>query len=188
MTPKEKRLRALSIYIYFIKIGFFTFGGGWSIIAQIQNQYVDKHSWLSETDLLDLVSIAKSLPGIMVINTAVLFGYKVGGPWCAVASAIGIATPSVIVLSVVTLFYDSFRSNPYVAKAMIGVRAAVVPIIFSAALRLRDSAFIDKVCYGIAAVAALICLFTPINNFVVVLIGAVFGLFYQRGRKNGTPS
>ena len=71
--------QALELFLYFFKIGFYTFGGGWSIIAQIQQEYVQKKGWITDEDLLDITSVGRSLPGLMIGNVSYLFGYHVAG-------------------------------------------------------------------------------------------------------------
>ena len=72
-----------------LKIGLFTFGGGWSIVAQIQKEFVEIRGWLTKEELLDIVTIARSFPGIMVVNIAVMLGYTLGGTVCALLCALG---------------------------------------------------------------------------------------------------
>ena len=71
--------RALELFLYFFKIGFYTFGGGWSIVAQIQQEYVQKKGWITDEELLDITSVGRSLPGLMIGNVSYLFGYHVAG-------------------------------------------------------------------------------------------------------------
>lgn len=158
LDARRELPRPLCCFLLLFKIGLFTFGGGWSIVAQLQREFVDKRGWISKEDLLDIVSVGRSFPGIMVINIAVMFGYHVGGVPLGVIAAVGVAAPSVAVLSVVTVFYEQFRRNIYIARAMVGVRAAVVPIILSAAAGLRSIAIQEKVQYGIVLGGFLICL------------------------------
>lgn len=70
---------ALLMLLYFIKIGAFTFGSGWSIIAQMEREFVDERGWMTKSDLLELIAVGKSLPGIMVVNITLLFGYQMAG-------------------------------------------------------------------------------------------------------------
>ena len=127
-----------------LKIGLFTFGGGWSIVAQMQKEFVEKRGWLGEEELLDIVAIGRSFPGIMVVNTAVMLGYRIGGVGCAFLCAFGMAFPAFVVMAAVTTCYTAVRDNPWVARAMVGVRAVVVPIILSACLGMRKSAEIGR--------------------------------------------
>ena len=176
MKLSESRQKTFMIFLFFIKLGFFTFGGGWSLFAQIQEEFVEKRGWLSDEELLDINSVARSIPGVMIVNTSVLFGYHVGGTAAAFAAGIGISLPSVIVLSVVTVFYEVIKDNVYATRILVGIRAAIVPIIVSASLKLRKSAFKESFGYAIAAVAVLLCLFTEINRVLIIVLGALAGL------------
>lgn len=180
MTEKRVRLpKWAEMAAVVFKIGLFTFGGGWSIIAQMQAEFVEKRQWITETELLDIVALARSFPGIMIVNTSVMLGYSIGGVWYAVLCAFSIAAPAFGVMCIVTLFYSAFRSNPYVSRAMLGVRAAVVPIIVSAILNLRKTAIRDVAGILIAVAAFLLFLFTDMNNIYIVALGGIAGLMIQ---------
>lgn len=165
---------------YFFKIGWFTFGGGWSIIAQIQKDFVDGRRRITDAELLDLVSVGRSIPGTMVTNVAYLLGSRLGGPVCGFASVAGLAAPSVIILSLVTVGYHAVRGNPWAARALMGVRSAVVPIIITAALKLRKSALVSPICWAVCAASCILSLVFQMNNVLLILLGAVIGLVLGR--------
>ena len=100
---------ALRLFLYFFRIGWFTFGGGFSIIAQMQKDFVDKKKLVTEETILDQTSIGRSLPGLMVANVAYLFGFSQGGLIAGLASVAGILTPPIVLLSLVTMCYTAFR-------------------------------------------------------------------------------
>lgn len=177
-----KENRVLSIFIMFLKIGCFTFGGGWSIIAQIQKEYVEKRHWITDEELLDFSSVGKSSPGLMIGNVSVIFGYHAAGIPGALAALLGITLPPIVIMLGVVVIYDLMKDNLYVARAMTGVRAAVVPIIFSALLKLFKAGMRDACCYIIAICAFCLCFFGRVNNVIVVLLGAFAGLMIQEGR------
>lgn len=187
MTIGDRLLLAVTLVAFFCKIGCFTFGGGWSIVAQIQKEFVEKRRWLTEQDLLDMTAVGRSLPGTMIGNVSYLFGYHLGGIMCGVASTLGMLIPPVIILSIITMFYTSFRDNIYVARAMVGVRASVVPIIGGACMRLRKGAYVDWIGYAFTAMAFCLCLFWGVNNILIVLTGAILALVItgQRERRSG---
>lgn len=176
--------RMITLFCQFFKIGLFTFGGGWSIVTQMQNEFVDKRRWVTEEELLDMVSVGRSLPGIMIANISVLFGYRVGKMGGVFAALIGLSLPSILVLTVVTYFYDAFKDHPLIARAMAGVRAAVAPIILAAALKLRAAALAERLGWLLAAAALCLCLFTPVNNMLIILLGAAAGLLIRGGGKD----
>lgn len=181
-TPLPK---AGKLFWDFIKIGFFTFGGGWSIVAQIQQEFVEKEEWLTQEELLDIVSVGRSLPGIMIANISSIFGYHMAGPAGALACVFGITLPSLLVLTAVTFFYTFIRENPYVARALLGVRAAVVPIVFFAAAGLSKTALKDKLGYLIALGALVLSLFFGVSNVLIVFLGAAGGLIIMEVRERG---
>lgn len=181
--------QALGLLLDFIKLGFFTFGGGWSIIAQMQKMYVEKQQTINEEDLLDLTSVARSLPGAMIANVAMLYGYRTLGVLGGFICVIGLTIPALIMLSVIALFYTAFRDNQWIAAAMHGVRAAVVPIIISAALGMVKGAFKYSPCVIVMLVTLALYLFFDMNCVYLVLIGALAGILisdvYERRQKGG---
>ena len=172
----KKNGRVLNIFWTFFKFGCFTFGGGWSIVAQIQKEYVEKKHWITDEELLDFTSVGRSVPGLMVGNASVLFGYHTAGFPGAVAALAGIVIPPFAIMFALTFLYSLVKDNAYVARAMMGVRAAVVPIILCAMLKLVKAALKDWPCYVIALGAAALCLFTGLSNILVVVAGALAGL------------
>ena len=179
---KEQRRKTLYILKTFLKFGCFTFGGGWSIVAQIQKEFVEKKHWITDEELLDFTSVGRSVPGLMIGNCSVLFGYHSAGIPGALAALLGIIVPPIAIMLGVVALYDLVKDNLDVARAMTGVRAAVVPIIFSALLRLFKSGMKDAYCYVIALGALALSLFTKVNNVLIVLMGAAAGLIYQEVR------
>lgn len=175
---RKKHSVTVELFLYFFKIGFFTFGGGMSIVAQLQKDFVEGKKWLTSEELLDIVSVGRSIPGTMITNVACLFGHQMGGLVCGIASLIGMTLPSVIVLSLVTWFYEAFQSASVFSWIMTGVRAAVIPIIISASLKLGKGLFHAKVNYFIFAAAFLLSLINFSRPLIILLCGG-FGLIYH---------
>lgn len=168
------------------KIGCFTFGGGWSIIVQIQHEFVDKRGWMTEEQIIDFMSVAKSFPGIMIVNMSVLCGYAMGGVAGALAAAFGLTAPAIVAIGLVTYFYSSLKSNPYVEKVLNGVRCVVIPIILQAAWKLKGKSLTSVISYVFLAVSFVVCAFTDMSKPIVIVAGAVLGLMVCRGgNENG---
>lgn len=167
--------KAFSLFWYFFRIGWFTFGGGWSLVAAIQKKYAEEEKVIGSEELLDIVSVGRSLPGTMIGNVAYLFGYHMAGVPGGVLSVLGIVLPPLIILSFVTLAYSMVRDSVIIARAMIGVRSIVPVIILSAVLKLHKGAFKEKLCYVICA-AGLVLSLLKFSSIVVVLLGAACGL------------
>ena len=158
-----------------MKFGLFTFGGGWSIIAQMQKLYVEREHTITSEELLDLTSVGRSLPGTMIGNVAMLYGYRVAGIAGGMACLFGMILPPMAILAVITQFYTAF---------MRGIRAAVVPIMISAVIGMVGSAFRFPPCYAVMLLVIALYLFLNVNCVYLVVIGAVCGLliaeFYER--------
>lgn len=167
---------ALGLFTQFIKIGIFTFGGGWSIVAQMQKVFSEEAKLITSEELLDIVSIGRSLPGLMTGNIAVLFGYHVAGVCGALACVFGMAIPPFAILSVVTYFYAMVSTLPLVSAAMYGARAAVVPIIVCAALRLMRKAYRYPVCIAVTVSIGILYVLFDVSCIWLVVLGALTGL------------
>ena len=150
---------------------------------------MQKRAWLTEEELLDITSVGRSLPGLMIGNVSYLFGYHVAGFPGAIACVTGMCIPPLLILTVVTWFYTQVRDNPYVSRAMVGVRATVAPIIASAALGLRKAALTDRFGYVILLLGFVLYLFFGMNCITIVLLGGLLGFLLSvwRERRNGGP-
>ena len=180
---KEKLKKIWEVFTYFFHISWFTFGGGWSIVAQMQKDYVEKKQELTDEELLDIVSVGRSLPGTMIGNVAYLFGYRQAGILGGVLSVVGMVLPPMIILSVLTYCYVLFKENIWVAKMLGGVRAAVVPIILSAAIKLCKGAFPEKICYALCIGGCVLNLVFGVNCVVVILLGVAAGLIIGKWKE-----
>ena len=184
----KKIQRLVIIFLLMFKIGAFTFGGGWSIIAQMQAEFVDRRGWMTEEQIADYMSLAKSFPGIMIINMSVFCGFAMNGVSGAVAAAFGLSAPALLAIAVVTYFYASLRDNIYVIKILNGVRSVVVPIIISACLRLKKTAIHSKVSWLLVFASFILCVMTGINKLLLVAVSLVLGMLIWKGKNDGTVS
>ena len=180
---KEKLKKIWEVFTYFFHISWFTFGGGWSIVAQMQKDYVEQKQELTDEELLDIVSVGRSLPGTMIGNVAYLFGYRQAGILGGVLSVVGMVLPPMIILSVLTYCYVLFQENIWVAKMLNGVRAAVVPIILSAAIKLCKGAFPEKICYALCIGGCVLNLVFGVNCVLVILLGVAAGLIIGKWKE-----
>lgn len=159
------------LFAFFFKIGCFTFGGGWSILAQMEQEFVDKRHWITKNELLEMVAVGKTFPGIMITNISMLFGYHIGGFWGGSCAVLGITCPAVLILSVVVCFYNVLKSNYWCHRALWGIQAAVVPIIGNAACSLGRDALAEKKGMLICGGAFLFSVFAGVSNVLLVILG-----------------
>ena len=106
--------KILSLFAAFFKIGLFTFGGGYAMVAVIERDLVEKKKWISSEEFSDVIAIAESTPGPLAINSATYIGYKVGGFLGSVFATLGVVLPSLAIIYVISLFFNEFLGLEYV--------------------------------------------------------------------------
>jgi chromate transporter len=114
----------------------FTFGGGYVIVSMMKKRFVDELHWFEEEELLNLTAIAQAAPGAMAINASMLIGHRLGGMRGFFTGLLGAALPPLIIISVISLFYDAFRTNPVVAAMLKTMQAAVAAIMADVVLNM----------------------------------------------------
>ena len=126
----------LSLFLTMLKIGLFTFGGGYAMIALLENEFVEKKKWLKKDEFLDVAAIAESTPGPIAINAATYIGYKNSGIIGSIIATLGICIPSFVIIYAISLFFDAFLSFTLVAYAFKGIQICVIYLILTAGLKM----------------------------------------------------
>ena len=128
----------------FFKIGIFTLGGGYAMIPLIEEEVVNRHRWVGKEEMLDLIAIAQSCPGVFAINIAIFIGYKVRQLRGAIATALGTALPSFLIILLIAMFFHQFSDNHVVAAIFKGIRPAVVALIAVPTFNLAKQAQLNR--------------------------------------------
>lgn len=178
-VKKNKAKDVLTLFLTFLKIGAFTFGGGYAMIPLIQKEAVEKHKWISDEDILDIIAIAESTPGPIAINSATFVGYRVAGVLGSAAATFGTVLPSFLIISVIATVLNEFYHITAVKYAFFGIRAGVLALIFKSLYTMYRKCPKNIAAYIIMVVAFLIVAFTHINILFVLIGCAVFGLIYS---------
>ena len=126
----------LWLFLTMLKIGLFTFGGGYAMIALLENEFVEKKKWLEKDEFLDVTAIAESTPGPIAINAATYMGYKNAGIIGSIIATLGICIPSFVIIYAISLFFDAFLSLTLVEYAFKGIQICVVHLILTAGLKM----------------------------------------------------
>ncbi|MBO7262352.1 MAG: chromate transporter [Alistipes sp.] len=163
----------LEIFWSFLKIGAFTFGGGYAMIPLIQHEVIHKRRWIEERDFLDLLTLAQTAPGPIALNTAVFVGYKRRGYMGALSAILGVIVPSFLVILVVAIFFASIRDNAYVDAAFKGMRPAVVALIVAPIVGLTKG--MRWWLIAVALAVALVVWHFGISPVWFLIAGAVVG-------------
>ena len=130
----------LELFLIFLKIGAFTFGGGYAMIAMIQAE-AENNGWLTQEQLVDFVALSESTPGPLAVNMATFVGLKTGGIFGAVTATLGIVLPSFIVILIIAKFYEKYRKSKAVGGVMLGLKPAVVGMIGAAFISVSRTVF-----------------------------------------------
>ena len=178
---KEKIKRLFQVFFTFFRIGAFTFGGGYAMIPLIQNEAVEKHHWVTDDDILEIIAIAESTPGPIAINSATFVGYRAAGVLGSVAATLGVVLPSFVIILLLSFVLQTFQDIPAVQYAFFGIRAGVLALLCKALWTMYKKApkgWVGYVVMGAAFVLTAINKFGIFKiNMIFVIIGcAVFGL------------
>lgn len=162
-----------------MKIGAFTFGGGYAMIPLIQKEVVEKRKWIADEEILEIIAIAESTPGPIAINAATFTGYKIAGFWGALGATTGVVLPSFLIIAVISLVLRQFESLKIVQYAFEGIRAGVLALIVKALVSMYQQCPRNRISYVIVVIAFLCVAFFRINVLLVIILCAVIGLAYS---------
>lgn len=163
----NKSKEYLSLFLTMLKIGLFTFGGGYAMIALLENEFVAKKKLLEKDEFLNMAAIAESTPGPIAINAATYIGYKNAGVIGSIIATLGICIPSFVIIYVISLFFDAFLSLTLVAYAFKGIQICVIYLIFSAGLKMLKQ--MKKTAFNIIIISITIICMVVFSLFSVKL-------------------
>lgn len=186
MEIKMKKL--IQLFLMFLKIGAFTFGGGYAMIALLENEFIEKKKWIDREEFLNMVAIAESTPGPVAVNSATYIGYRVGGAAGAALSTLAVSIPSFVIIYLISLFFDKFLSLTYVAYAFKGIQVCVVYLIASAGVRMFKG--LEKNVFNYCVLGLVIIVMTVFSItavsfssiFYIVISGVAGWAVYMLGK------
>lgn len=174
----------LKIYWVFAQMGVCCFGGGYAMLSLLQKVIVEQYGWATEEELTDYYAIGQCTPGVIAVNTSTFIGHKLAGAAGSLAATLGFITPSVLIITVIAAFLESFAANPIVAHALAGIRVCVCVLILDSVLKLGKKSVKDTLSWIIFLVTALLAFFTEIPTVALVVgAGAVGCIVHFSGRK-----
>ncbi len=155
----------------------FTFGGGYVIVPLMKKKFVDKLNWIEEEEMLNMVAIAQSSPGPIAVNASVLVGYRMAGVWGAFLSTFGTVLPPLVILTVISFFYQSFRDSVVISALLKGMQAGVAAVIVDVVLGMAGKIFMGKQVFSILMmIAAFTATFVfNINVAYIILVCGLIG-------------
>ena len=171
------------IYWVFAQMGAVCFGGGYAMLSLVQRVIVEEHGWATEDELMDYYAIGQCPPGVIAVNVSTFIGHKLRGLPGAIVASLGFISPSILIITIIATFLESFASNVYVAHALAGIRVCVCVLILNSVLALGKKAVKSPLAWGIFLVSAFLAFFTDIPTVALVLGASVVGyILYLKGR------
>lgn len=169
-----------SLFTTFFHIGLFTIGGGYAMIPLIEAKVVDEKQWITREDLLDLMAVAQSCPGIFAVNIAIFIGYKLRGIPGALMSTLGCIMPSFLIILAIALFFRQFQDNVWVARAFRGIRPCVVALIAAPTFKMAQTAKITWTNVWIPVLGAFLIWMFGVSPIWVIVAAGIGGYMYGK--------
>jgi len=167
----------------FFKIGMFTLGGGYAMIPIIEEEVVNRHQWVKKEEMLDLIAIAQSCPGVFAINISIFVGYKLRKVRGAIATALGTALPSFLIILAIAMFFHQFEDNRVIAAMFRGIRPAVVALIAVPTFNLAKSARLNWFTIWIPVVSALLIWLMGVSPIWIIIAAGLGGYLWGKLRE-----
>ena len=173
--------KLFKLFLTYMKIGLFTFGGGYAMIALIEDEIVSKRGWITKEELADIVVIAESTPGPIAINCSTYVGYKIGGVLGSAVATTAVVIPSFVIIYAISLFIEQFLSYDLVRYAFAGINCAVGLIIVRTGIKMLKSfkkTPLSVTCFALSTVGLMIVNFLALDFSPVffVLAGVIVGI------------
>ena len=192
-TPAQEVKSLGTLFFTFFKIGLFTFGGGYAMIALLEEEFIQRRKWLDKDEFLDMAAIAESTPGPVAINSATYLGYKLAKVPGAATATVAVCLPSFLIIYAISLFFEQFTQLTVIANAFKGIQVCIIYLIFSAGVRMLKA--LDKSPFATGVLAAVMLVMVglslagvSVSSILLILLSGAAGVaaWLIGRRKEGT--
>ena len=180
-TPAQEVKSLETLFFTFFKIGLFTFGGGYAMIALLEEEFIQRRKWLDKDEFLDMAAIAESTPGPVAINSATYLGYKLAKVPGAATATLAVCLPSFLIIYAISLFFEQFTQLTVIANAFKGIQVCVIYLIFSAGVRMLKA--LDKSPFATGVLAAVMLVMVglslagvSVSSILLILLSGAAGV------------
>lgn len=180
-TPAQEVKSLETLFFTFFKIGLFTFGGGYAMIALLEEEFIQRRKWLDKDEFLDMTAIAESTPGPVAINSATYLGYKLAKVPGAATATVAVCLPSFLIIYAISLFFGQFTQLTVIANAFKGIQVCVIYLIFSAGVRMLKA--LDKSPFATGVLAAVMLVMVglslagvSVSSILLILLSGAAGV------------
>lgn len=164
------------LFTMFFRVGAFTFGGGYAMLPIIQKEVVEKKEWSTNEEIIDCFAIGQCTPGVIAVNTATFIGYKKKGVIGGLVATIGVVLPSLIIITIITVFFKQFQHYKIVQYAFGGIRVGVIALIANTVFKMFKQVVINWVCIAIFIAAFIFTAFTDFSPIIMIVASALVGI------------
>lgn len=168
----------IEIFLSFLKIGAFSFGGGYAMLPLIEREIVNTHHWISYKEFIDIIGISQMTPGPIAINSATFVGYKVAGFAGSVAGTLGVVAFSFLLVSIATHFVMKFKESKVIKSVLLGMRPAMIGLIIAAFISLARQSYFDIKSVIIGGIIFLLLLSKKIHPILTIVISGILGVIF----------
>lgn len=169
----------IELFISFMRIGGFTFGGGYAMLPLIQKEIVERRGWASEEEVLDYFTIGQITPGVIAVNTATFIGNKKAGILGGMVATLGVIFPSIVIISIIAAVLTNFAELPVVIHAFNGIRACVCVLILIAVYNMGKKSVIDVFTALIFIITAILTIMKVTSPVILVIVAGAIGVVFQ---------
>lgn len=166
----------LKLFFTFLKIGTFSFGGGYAMIPFIQREIITNNNWISSSTFMDIIGISQMTPGPVAINSATFVGYKVSGVFGSMAATLGVVTMSFILVSIASKAMNKFKESKVLKAALLGMRPVLIALIIQAFVDLAKDAYVDIKSVVITLIIGAILLSKKVHPIISIVIAGILGV------------
>lgn len=168
----------LKLFLTFLKIGAFSFGGGYAVLSLIQEEVIEGNRWISPEDFIDIVAISEMTPGPIAVNSSTFVGYKVGAMAGSALATLGVVLVPIVITLIVSIYYNKFKHLKQVNWVIRGIRPAVLGLIAAACIKIGKVSIVDVKGIIIALLVFLGVYKLKINPIIAILISGVLGVVF----------
>lgn len=168
-------MNILKLFISFLKIGAFSFGGGYAMLPLIEKEIIDVHKWLTLREFIDILAVVEMTPGPVAINSSTFLGYKVAGVFGSIVATTAVVLPSIVVILIIAHFLSRFKDSPYVSWAFIGIRPVVLGLIVSASLTVSRNSIIDIKSFLLMITMFYLTTFKKLHPILTIVVAGAIG-------------
>lgn len=168
----------IRLFLAFLKIGTFSFGGGYAMLPFIQEEIVNNNHWINIGEFMDIIGISQMTPGPISINSATFVGYKLSGVLGSIMATLGVVFTSFVLVSIISKMLEKFKESTVIKAALLGMRPVLIALIIKAFLDLAKESYLDLKSLIIAGIIGVILLSKKVHPILVIVIAAIIGLVF----------